>query len=1563
MANKMLSIIMLSALIASLTPIPLATSQSLDPAFNIIYTGFKSSTGGDVYPGSSNAELVVEAQYVSPYNATNVYARITSLPQGFEFVDTPTSPAYGLDGKIVEEISSGDIVDFKFRINVNKSVSPGTYVLTINITYTQEITTGVYNLTYEIHNVSIKVSPYPPLSIDLIDVYWEPYGYPGMTGATLVIEYRNTGESRITGGTAEILLPNIISPNHTRTSIPSTQSDQRNTLRFTNLDISPEAKPGQYNATLVFKAELSTPDGVPYNATLSTNMVFEIEKPPAVKLKILDYGFTADYVYAGLRQTRIYLTLRSIDSATLRSIVAKITVRNAFFSNGTNTTITIVNGPVTYGDVFTILSDTLSIKENTSYVTARIELEILCQKDNVVYWNKTTINLNLQVTERPLDVYVESVYWRDTKVYPGSTDEILVVRIANMEALDITDALVELKLPQGFTPETLYRDQVSIPGSSITSISFTGINIDENTRPGNYTATLLIKGLISNNDGSCREITLSYTIPITVSNTNTTVLEIIHVDWSTGKAYSNSIDNSFYILYRVTKPATVEKLVVKAYYPDGVYSRNTGEPRDIVIVNGPYGYNDIFKISFDSIMINRTSPGTIPIYLDVKILLSINNAETWINTSNTIMLRVDKPMLNLTIIDYGWSGGRASNYTDNARLYITLQSHSIDTITHMTIKLLLPPGVTARDGGKTVTWTSSNIINYGDIITASFPGLHIETNNTNLEFTIVVNATLTLQGMTYWATMTKNITVELYSVEKTFIIANTRTLYNNQPAPILPTAHNIVYEITLLNILGEQVTSVAYDVELPNGIKLLDKTGSCTYGVAPGSTCTITLRLDVGDISPGTYTGVLSLSITKNLGGSIVVDKEKLFFNIMVSDPSDYKPDIRVIQVYWGSGTPTYVYKGDRRAPITIVLANYGRYSASAVTVNLTSNDIEFLNNNIMCASSLPSSTTCQAIFYADLAELNKSTVDLDIKVSYLQTVYGTHIAYTEVHHRTLEVKEFQGTINNTDIIVVDAGWSNDWPVYPGTKSAVYVVTLANMLPYSIAGIEAELVLPNGFKASGNYTTKAYVSGPVASLQEFILSFKLDAANTTPGLYAAELVINYYIESNGPGLRRTITYIVPLKISDPRYALEYIASGWIGEPPMLREKSAPYYVLFRNNEYPSMTGIVVNLRLPDGMTSSVNNASTVNITPVIIPGVQASQLLGTQGIAGLLQFIRSQPQQVASSSIGKGDYLYITTKLNLHLAKPGVYKANATITFIDHWGSIEVVDTTLPIPVYGGLQEIVIKSLKPLVFINSTATLEIMVKNIGELPLYNVYVITAPMYPLALPLDTTHYIQALKPGEAVILNYTLVYNPAVAASVAGMGLTTTSITGGVYGSLPVRVAVVYRDELGTVNLYNTTIGVVIKPFIDIILSRDTIAKYKDGVVIVSGLVINYGISSARSLEIRLIYGDRIAYSFIGDIDPASQTAFRLEIPVDKLVNKTVVVELYYRDDYNNEYIKRYSLNITEIMVETTETTTPIVPTGITSYHLIVVAVIAVFLASVFYLIWRLAAKHMKRLGR
>ena len=239
----------------------------------------------------------------------------------------------------------------------------------------------------------------------------------------------------------------------------------------------------------------------------------------------------------------------------------------------------------------------------------------------------------------------------------------------------------------------------------------------------------------------------------------------------------------------------------------------------------------------------------------------------------------------------------------------------------------------------------------------------------------------------------------------------------------------------------------------------------------------------------------------------------------------------------------------------------------------------------------------------------------------------------------------------------------------------------------------------------------------------------------------------------------------------------------------------------------------------------------------------------------------------------------------------------------------------------------------------------------------NTYIYVVPQAPIAIPVDAIKYLGTIGPNKTSRTTFILKYNPY------GYGYSPYSYTPMTlrYQTLPLGIAVIYRDVMGNQKVFNTTVAILVEPFVEVRLGPDTKAIYRAGELIITGTVINYGLATAHSVSVETLINGSKYSTFIGDIDPASQSAFRLLASVSKPLSR-VEVMVTYKDEYGAIHTRSYVLPVkVEVITRTITTTTPMTFLGIPLEYTVVIVMVGIFLTAVFIAVYMFLRKRSKAL--
>ncbi|MEM3699585.1 MAG: hypothetical protein QXL57_01805 [Candidatus Bathyarchaeia archaeon] len=948
---------------------------------------------------------------------------------------------------------------------------------------------------------------------------------------------------------------------------------------------------------------------------------------------------------------------------------------------------------------------------------------------------------------------------------------------------------------------------------------------------------------------------------------------------------------------------------------------------------------------------------TLNTYVTFEYLLDINNSiepssyELKLNITyvkedkvtfelHSIILTISPyPAISLRVVNAYFSPASYPGSVDT-NLYVVLENNGSCAINSANFNVTLPENFTVKNPRANV-----GFVDVGDRFTLTFTGITIPVNASLGAYSVSLYADCsarTEDGVTYSSSTSIEalVVVENPPPEEPIIVANVNTLYNGIPAPLLPSARNIVLRIYLINRLPDTISAMSVNAILPSGIFVRAISGTYINGMASGGTCYVDLTLDVeSEIEIGLETGVLDITYLRIVSGSSFLMNQIVSFSINVESVHSYLSELAFVEAYWGYPDPVPAYSTSRYVPLTIRLINNGRFDVHGVVVNASSLYLMPIKDSEASATTVASGGYCTAVLYFDI-NTDAPTVPVEIHVNYIFTEFGAHINVFRNFTASMSVESYPAS--KSILWLVGAGWQNNVNVFPRTSNATYQITLANRSPFSISGVNLKLKLPSGMSSKGLSEAIAYVEGPLRSLATFTASFTVSVGDVSPGNHDADLIVDCILLSGGPGVRRVEEFTLQMGVNDDRSALEVVDTRWYEGSVGPSTYGAHLIILVRNVYVDGLHGALLKLELPDGIYNSADNASSANAAPL---SVQLQLPLQTQNLAEILNAFLSAQQASPAQVYGRGDILTFMFSFNLFDVEVRNYIFDGKLSYIDAWNGNREISLAIPVAVLGKAGYIALIMDESISVRSRYVNTSLTLVNHGSSPVYDAYVVVSPYQgmPILIASPMVNYVEKILPEESLQIPLSLAYNP----------LGFYSQTGGVpsitYGPVPLIISIFYRDSCGYSQVFNNSIVVVVEPFIDIII-RNVRATGTNASSTVTGIIVNYGSSTAYRVEAELKIGETTESSFIGDVDPGSEVAFRVDI--NKYASSAILTVKYY-DVFNKLESKQINVNVT-LQEALVPPQTPAEQLQIEKW--IIVVGVLVFLAVSTVLIYRMAKK-------
>lgn len=1139
-----------------------------------------------------------------------------------------------------------------------------------------------------------------------------------------------------------------------------------------------------------------------------------------------------------------------------------------------------------------------------------------------------------------------------SSVYPGSKNVRVVLELRNEEDVEIRGVQGCFRLPWGF------KFSAGVP-SCVSALSTNGswasrfesgevfqlrtqVDVSSDVWPGVYPIQVDVTYRV---DAEVKYATLEASV--IVDNYPSTELEVVDVWWDSEQVFPGTQGAVLNVRLRNSGPSDI----VGGYGVLSLPQPLKPEKTRIQLPSMPNGSTYVITAGgIDAPL--TTAPGRYTAYLDLNVTSRTEDGVTYddeVKVSLPVWVGVGVAP-KLVVVDSGWSYGVAYPEGRALSIFVTLQNRDMITVNSLVAVLKLPEGLKARDGRSYVVLSLGRQLSYGDAATLTFSDIVINTSSYSgtIPASLLLEGLASYRGAEFWFNMTLPVKATVVA-EDVLRLSSVEWSYQGSAAEALPSSKDVVLNVRLSNLGQDPLTVLEALPLLPTFIKVKSVGGTCFTGIQPGATCLLQIVADVGsEAKPGLYDALLKITYSSRTGNSVLYRTADIGMQVSVSDPSEYEADIVLSKVWWGATSPTVSYGMEGLQPLHVEVANLGRYTASSVYVKVSAPPaVGLVDSEGVCSTYLSPGASCRLVPYVNLRMFRGDRLNLTIFVNYYVTVYGSNIPVNLSYYASIPVSTYPPKeLGNLSLI--GFAWLNNNPTYPSTQNATYTVSLINHYPYPVSSILGELTLPEGFTASKGLNT-AYLPGPLQPNQVAQLSFQLNVGDLSPGTYEGKLRLTYLVNSGGEGLGVSEELRVPILVNGITQGLEFVSTSWAGKPAEPGTYGNLLLVTLRNSEYPSIKGLVADVSLPEGFTSSVNNESRVKILAVsALPQLPTQQVSGSQ-IQELLRYYTQtmSSQTPVQTQFSKGDYVYFTLPLNVLSVSPGTYYATFNVSFIDHWNNLRVQSFRVPISVLGSPILIQVWSEGSLSFKESReVNMSLKLLNIGTAPAYNVYLAVYPYGSyVVLPKSTPVYVSRLDPGSVVTVKIPVYLNPMPSSQMP------VAIT---YGNIPFMAAVMYTTSNGLRQVMNSTFTASIEPYIKLMLT-DVKVTYTGSEVRLSSTLINVGNAQAQRIVAKLVGGGvESSEVFVGDLDPSSQTSFAASLGLSKYV-ETVKLVLSYRNPYNEEEVLVREFGVTPAA---TTTTTPTAPQAVDiTLRYGILALVAAFLALVAFILYRYLKTH------
>ncbi|MEM3591540.1 MAG: hypothetical protein QW702_05515 [Candidatus Bathyarchaeia archaeon] len=691
-----LTLLMLAGLLLTPPTMEASSDQIQEELFIVIGVTARSSSGSlKIYPGSRRASLRIEAIYIGDESAIHVYGHLrTAEGINFSAGSGPVAQARALNGSIDLKVEKGEYITFDYYLDVSKSLEPGVYVLSLNITYRLETASA---LRWEVHEVPFEVSEYPRLSLSVIDAYLSPASYPGSVNTNLYVLMENSGESNIVSARFNVALPEGFVINSPRASVGAVNVGERFTIMFSGVSVPLNAEVGAYSATIYVNAAMRTDDNVNYNSTGTVTVKFRVSDPPREdpiiisSVSILYQGSPAPLLPSANGVTvRVTLVNRLPEAVGGISIV----IRPPNNVNVREVSGTYANGMAPGGSCFIDIAVDVSPRIRPGLIEISMDLSYVKIVSGASYVGRQSLSVKA-IVETPHsyvpEVLLISAYWGSPDpmpVYSGSRYVPLTLRFINDGRYDVVGGVVEANsslLRPIKSSETL--GPRLIPGSSSSVTLYFDVNADAGEVPLDVSVSYVFEEF-----GVHLNVTREFSVylPVEEYPASSSNLMVVYSGWQGNYNVFPRTDNATYQVTIANRaPFPVSGIILQLNLPGNMSSQGGKVAK--TYIEGPVRSLSTFTASF-TVSVGDVRPGKYwaKLTVDFTLLSGGPGMRCYEEFNLTISVNDDSDAIEL--VSARWYEGSVGPNTYGAHLLISVRNNYIDGMRGAILEVKFPEG-------------------------------------------------------------------------------------------------------------------------------------------------------------------------------------------------------------------------------------------------------------------------------------------------------------------------------------------------------------------------------------------------------------------------------------------------------------------------------------------------------------------------------------------------------------------------------------------------------------------------------------------------------------------------------------------------------------------------------------------------------------------------------------------------------------------------------------------------------------------------------------------------------
>jgi len=1374
--------------------------------------------------------------------------------------------------------------------------------------------------------------------------------YPGSNNARLRIYVLYTGSDKISSVSACLInVPSGFQPlNRCSGSNNMNNTFQQivspgDMLYFSYvLDISKNVAPGPYSMGLNITYTVTSTNAV---GSYILYFAVMISQYPSLNLSIKD-AYLSPISYPGTTSSTLYIIVENDGNSDISSGEAKI-----FLPQGFVAADNIINLPsIPRGSRATLMLQNIGVEPwiSPGIYQYYINIDALATTSDGVSYEATQILTGyVQVNPSPsINLEIISMGWSSPLAPIDTLNAEYRIILRNKDLSTINNVVAILSLPECMSSlnnsrTVIYTLTNPVNPGSLFEIDFSNIKIFSQCLLNTYFSNLTLN-IYASLKGSEFYTTVSYMIPMVITNSSLDI-RVGDVYWSKAPVYPGSINNQLVIIVDNRDYMDLRSVVARLSSKDLYPSETT------VFIQG-ISSGSRAQINIQVSIPQNVSPG------DHVGILMLNYVASYSSTSflgsNILQItyRIDKaPKPLIELIYYGWIDTEAYNGSVGNRLRIIIRNGDILPINSFIAELDVSSCCKIYDRDRYVV--SGNRLDPGSDVELIFD--HIDIPNETAPGTYFLRLNISglagFQNSEFWFNIIYNISIEIkrpslyielldYGWSRTSVYQNTSraSIYVILRSYSKDIISQIIASLELINTISS--TGSRYVVSTT--------TSNINYGDS------VRISFDNIEINTSVLDAKLHIKATLT-SGSVRYLAEKNF-DLKINTVKEKILEISYVQTLY-QGNPAPLLASARDVVLRIGFVNRLPEPISSVSPSIETPDLIIVRGvGGTCLSGVGGGGSCYIDLYLDVSEkIQPGTQKINISLDIYKNVEGSSVSIArEMFTIPIVVEDPMKYSGAPEIISVYWGTTSPTPVFNYSRYVPMTIRVMNVGRYPIYGVSVSVESENLVPVRNSDTCSATLQ--VGGYCSATLYFDI---NTSLNEILLKIIIRYISNEYGSYVILSKTFYVTTRLENisirdyMRSSVEYITSMWLEGSVEPFSLGVHLMIIFRNNFVENIKGPYLILRLPDGFTSSIDNSSVLRLVPTQmniqqIQGLISQNILSTAQISNILG---SLPTVSSSQTYSKGDFIIFVAQINIFNVSLGIYKAYGELIYTDDLGVLRVEPVEIVMPVIGSTKYIDVQISSPLIMNQSRGHMMINLINRGSAPIYNVYLSVAPMAtPLVIASPSVYYIDKIDPGVVNRIIFNISYNPYTSYQ--------TEIK---YGTVPLTISIIYRDPSGSIKTFNTTYAVIVEPFIELIL-RDVSARYREGFgVEFSGTLINMGSVTAQRVEVEACIENRCESTVVGDIDPGTQSAFRLEIKIPGVRNNTLLAQIRYYDSYNRLQKIEYNISIQIITLTETQTQTKSWIESLDIYKIIIGGIVIILATTFLYMIYRSVSRKMQ----